>query len=268
MHNHIDQILAWTRDAKLFLESYSEPILSDADTCSYYRQKSKKNVPVKKIEAPVIPKKAIPPPPIPTPVAITAPVVATPLPLPLPKIELPPEPAPKRTEKSAAPLAKMFAKIAPELAVFGEIPSDAIAKKIRDRWKTKNQSTPITVIYFQENPEQKQLLEQIARALDVYFGPAKLLFVETIEREKEWKAFLSVDDLKLVIACDYTLWQLPNLMQFYKETPAQKTRQLGEKQLFMLPDLSLYLKDPLLKRSLWKALCQTLSSLPSPSTKN
>jgi len=71
--------------------------------------------------------------------------------------------------------------------------------------------------------------------------------------------------LKLIIVCDYTLWQLPNLMQFYKETPAQKTRQLGEKSLFLLPDLSLYLKDPLLKRSLWKALWPMLLSL---STKN
>jgi hypothetical protein len=43
-------------------------------------------------------------------------------------------------------------------------------------------------------------------------------------------------------------------MHFYKETPAQGTRTLGNIPLFLLPDLSLYLKDPLLKRSLWKAL--------------
>jgi hypothetical protein len=79
---------------------------------------------------------------------------------------------------------------------------------------------------------------------------------------------LTSSELKLVIICDHTLWQLQNLRHFYKETPAQNYRQLGDKHLLMLPDLSLYLKDPLLKRSLWKALCQTISSLPSPSTKN
>jgi hypothetical protein len=154
------------------------------------------------------------------------------------------------------------------MPLLQEIPSDAIAKKIANRWKTKNQIAPITVICYQENPEHRQLLEQIVKALDVYFGPAKLLIADAVEREKEWKTFLSAVDLKLVIACDYTLWQLQNLCPFYKEIPAQKYRQLGEKPLFLLPDLSLYLKDPLLKRSLWKALCQMISSLPSPSTKN
>jgi hypothetical protein len=65
--------------------------------------------------------------------------------------------------------------------------------------------------------------------------------------------------LKWVIVCDYSLWQLRGLMQFYKETPAQGTRMLGNVPIFLLPDLSLYLKDPLLKRSLWKALCQKFS---------
>jgi hypothetical protein len=48
-------------------------------------------------------------------------------------------------------------------------------------------------------------------------------------------------------------------VQFYKEIPSQGIRTLGKIPLFLLPDLSLYLKDPLLKRSLWKALCQKIS---------
>lgn len=195
---------------------------------------------------------------------------------------------------------QLFASIAPELSILKEIPHDAIAKKINTRWKTKNQIAPITLLYFQEIPEQKLLLEQIAKALDVYFGPAKLISAEAIEREKQWEAMVTSAELQLVICCDYTLWQLSGLMRFYKETPVVRkesltnvklhsgeqegiigvareandgnhrlsaiNRQLGNKPLFLLPDLSLYLKDPLLKRSLWKALCQTLSPLLS-STK-
>ncbi|MES2273555.1 MAG: hypothetical protein V4487_05150, partial [Chlamydiota bacterium] len=134
------------------------------------------------------------------------------------------------------------------------------ARKIASRWKTKNKTAPISLLSFQEPPEQKALLEQIALALDVCFGPARLIHAETVEKENQWEAFLSVPDLKIAIVCDYSLWQMKGLMHFYKENPTAGTRQLGSTPVFLLPDLSLYLKDPLLKRSLWKALCQKISS--------
>lgn len=199
-----------------------------------------------------------------------------PQPKPSPKIEPPPPPEPKVEIKPAVVIKQeeppepkpvvnlssvrnILSVVAPELAIINEIPSDAIAKKISERWKTKNQTAPISILLYQEPPEQRALLEAIAKAVDVYFGPAKIVYAEGIEKEKQWEAFLSVADLKMVIVCDYTLWQLNHLMNFYKETPAQGMRMLGNVPLFLLPDLSLYLKDPLLKRSLWKALCQKFS---------
>jgi len=148
----------------------------------------------------------------------------------------------------------VMSKAAPELHILTEVPSDAMALKIASRWKTKNLSAPITLLSYQEIPEQKALLEQITLALDVHFCPTKLVSAETIEKEQQWETFLSVDELRLIITCDYTLWQMPGLLKFYKDSPSR--RQIGEKDLFLLPDLSLYLKDPLLKRSLWKALYQ------------
>jgi hypothetical protein len=185
---------------------------------------------------------------------------------PKPVAEPPPAPKPKpviQEEKEVVPqvvdfkpLVSVLKKIAPELAIFPEIPSDAIAKKLSERWKTKNQTAPISILCWQEPKEQRELLEQIARAIDVYFGGAKIIDAALIEKEKQWETFLSVAQLKMVIVCDYTLWQLNHLRQFYKETPG---RTLGNVPLFLLPDLSLYLKDHLLKRSLWKALCQKFS---------
>ena len=258
----IHSTLEWIRDAKLFLEDCADPILSDPANCDYFRKKVKRTPPpVKKAVEP------LPPPPAP-PVAVYIPPPTPPQ----PKIETPPEvihtPPPPKKRESLNTLRSLFAKIAPECAILDEIPSDALAKKIANRWKTKNQIAPITLISYQENPDQRLLLEEIVKALDVYFGPATILAADPIEQAKDWKTFLSATELKLVILCDYTLWQLQNLRTFYKETPAQNHRQLGDKPLLMLPDLSLYLKDPLLKRSLWKALCQTISSLPSLSTKN
>ncbi len=155
---------------------------------------------------------------------------------------------------------QVFVRVFPQFPLIDEIPSDAIAVKIANRWKTKNKTAPISILVLHEPPEQKALLEQVAVALDVSFGSARVIAAEPIEKEKQWEAFLSVSDLKCIVVCDYTLWQLNGLMAHYKENPTQGSRALGSVPLFLLPDLSLYLKDPQLKRSLWKALCQKLSS--------
>lgn len=157
-------------------------------------------------------------------------------------------------------LFTLFQKIAPHISTFTEIPNDAIAKKIATRWKTRNQTAPISILSFHEQPKQKALLLEITKAIDIYFGPARLIEADPIEKEKQWDTFLTDPNLKVIIACDYTLWQLENLMRSYKENSFEQTRMLGNIPLLLLPDLSLYLKDPLLKRSLWKGLCQKLSS--------
>lgn len=166
---------------------------------------------------------------------------------------------PPRPKLDFSLVRNVLSVVAPELAILNEIPNDEMARKVSQRWKTKNQTAPISVLCYQEPPEQRALLEGIVSALDVCFGPAKLIFAEPIEKEKQWETFLGVAELKMVIVCDYTLWQLHGLMQSYKEIPSQGVRTLGNVPLFLLPDLSLYLKDPLLKRSLWKALCQKFS---------
>lgn len=201
-------------------------------------------------EAPKPPEKAPPPPPK----APEQVVEAQKLPSKQP-------PLPKKAPADFSHLRNVLSKAAPELTIVDEIPSDAVAIKIAERWRTKNQSAPISILTYQEQTEQRALLEQISRAIDVYFGPAKIVDAAKIESDKQWGAFLSVKNLKMIVVCDYTLWQLGHLMEHYKEVPANKTRVLGKVPLFLLPDLSLYLKDPLLKRSLWNALKQKCQHL-------
>lgn len=187
------------------------------------------------------------------------------------KVELkepPPKPAPTPISREPLPiledsfsdLRKIWAKINPNSPLLDALPDDELAKKIASRWKTKNAAAEISILSYHEPPAQKALLEQIAKAINILLKPAQIVLAEPIEKEKQWEAFLAVPHLKWTIACDYTLWQLGGLMQHYRENPSQKARHLGQIPVFLLPDLSLYLKDPLLKRSLWKALCQTLCS--------
>jgi hypothetical protein len=235
-------------------------ILASPEDAQYFRNHYKKSGPP--------PKKTEPVPPRATPPVIVVPPVEVVIKqAPIPQQEAPPPPAWRQEPLATATetldpssFKSLFAKIAPGMPILEQIPSDATAKKIGERWKTRNQTAPLSILYCNEPPEQKMLLEEIAKALDVYFGPARLVAAETIEKEKQWEAFLAVPALKMIFACDYTLWQLQDLMRFYKETPAAGTRTLGNIPLFLFPDMTLYLKDPLLKRSLWKAICAKLSS--------
>lgn len=246
MHSFLKDLLA-------HIEEQGPVVFASESDANYFRKA------YRKIEAPVV-----------KPVVIEAPKPASP-PLPTPKPVAAPPPAsklsPEPVHKPSLPtpivnftsVRNILSIVAPELAIIDEIPSDDFAKKLSLRWKTKNQTAPLSILVYQESAEQRALLESIAKALDVYFGPAKLVNAEGIEKAKQWEIFLSVKELKMIIACDYTLWQLSSLMQFYKETPAQNSRLLGNVPLFLLPDLSLYLKDAQLKRSLWKAICQKCS---------
>ena len=236
-------------------------VLVSAEDALYFRKMAKPPAAAKKTTEPIVlPVIELPPPPKPVVIVeVPAPPELTPL-----KVPSPPKPVlaePPIVERvSFEDVRKIVAKIAPELPILDDIPNDAIAKKIAQRWKTKNQTAPISILLLNEPSHQKTLLEQMAKALDVYYGPARVINAESIEKEKQWETFLSVPELKLIIACDSTLWQLTHLMSFYKENPAQGTRYLGSIPIFLLPDLSLYLKDPLLKRSFWKALFQNISS--------
>ncbi|OGN55876.1 MAG: hypothetical protein A3D96_00310 [Chlamydiae bacterium RIFCSPHIGHO2_12_FULL_44_59] len=191
-------------------------------------------------------------------------IPSSPTPLPVQKLlspETPLAPPPQKPHTNPSPLRNILSLVAPGLQVLNDIPRDEMALKISERWRTKNQSAPLSILLFQEPLEQRSFLEQIARALDIYFGPAKTVQAEKIEKEKQWGTFLSVESLKMVVVCDYTLWQLNHLMEYYKEVPASGIRTLGKVPLFLLPDLALYLKDPLLKRSLWNALSQKCQHL-------
>ena len=231
------------------LEEAGPFVLASSEDANYFRKTlSTKKTTEKQVEPVVLQVK--PPPPLPQ----------------VPTLEkkgeevkekalLPPS-LPPKAPSDFSTVRRILSVVSPELSILDEIPNDEIAVKISERWKTKNQSAPISILLYQEPPEQKALLEQITTAIDIHFGPAKIVHAEKIEKDKQWGAFLSVADLKMVIVCDYTLWQLNQLMEFYKEVPANRSRVLGKVPLFLLPDLSLYLKDPQLKRSLWNALRQ------------
>ncbi|MDE3055266.1 MAG: hypothetical protein KGI80_01005 [Verrucomicrobiota bacterium] len=145
-------------------------------------------------------------------------------------------------------------KVLPHLAIIEQIPSDAMAKKIANLWKAHALAAPISILFGEEPPQHQFFLKELASALTVYYGEATLVSAEALEKEKEWEHFLTTDSLRFILLSHTTLWQLTGLRSFYKEMPGSGVRLLHKTPLFLLPDLSLYFKDPLLKQTLWGAI--------------
>lgn len=141
-----------------------------------------------------------------------------------------------------------------------EIPSDQIAKKIKNSWQIEQNIPPIIILSFNEQEKSRAFLQAIADAISQHLAPARVLSGPQIEKEKKWDIVLKTKGLRLVIASDYGLYLLPELMKCYKETPKQAKHYLYQTPLLLLSDLTLYLKQPQLKPLLWKAICNEFNA--------
>jgi hypothetical protein len=167
---------------------------------------------------------------------------------------------PKIFEDDLSDIKNTVQKIFPDLNIVNSL-DDKIAKQKAKKYKLKNIASPITILAYKENERHYRFLEKIATALDVYFYPTKVVSAYNLEKENRWNDFLSENDILLIIASDYTIFELANLRTYYKENPIKGEKYLKNRALFLLPDISLYFKEPTLKASLFKALKQKLINL-------
>jgi hypothetical protein len=163
----------------------------------------------------------------------------------------PPTPPPTSSKEN---FCKLMQKIDPHLTLHDTIPDDQRAKRVNKSWQLKG-SIPDIPILFKGEVEHRILLQNIAKAIEIHFAPSRIIDIEKVEK---WDAFLQPPHLKLIIVPDSVLWSAKALLPFYKEKPQERKHFLGNTPLLLLPDLSLYFKDPSLKRSLWNVICQML----------
>ncbi|MBI5346734.1 MAG: hypothetical protein HZB76_06305 [Chlamydiae bacterium] len=163
-------------------------------------------------------------------------------------------------EDSFEDLKKIVGKIAPNLAIQNPL-DDKKAKQLSQKWKVNNEVFPISVLAYKEDERTYKFLIELSKALDVCFYPSKVVFAYQLEKENQWDIFLSSKELKMIIAQTYMIAELNNLRGFYKEFPQERTSFLKEVPLFLMADAHLYLKEPLLKPSLFKTLKQKISTI-------
>lgn len=172
-------------------------------------------------------------------------------------------PLPSPEEDDIEAIRLQLSKSIPEIKFHTSIPSDDKAKQISEAWKYKNIIEPIVLLSYKENEKLLKFLFQLRRSLSAYFLPAKIISATILEKENQWEQFLSSKNLRLILLSDVALWQLPRLKAHFRQDP-QKQSFLQNTPLILLPDLSLYLQEPLLKASLWSGLQQTINTLHIP----
>jgi len=153
----------------------------------------------------------------------------------------------------------LFSKIAPEISLILELPDDTEAKKVLKQYAQKNKISEIILFYENEKNEEKEFLEKLAAAISSHFSECMLKNLQDLKNGKQLEDYLDSPSLKWVVIQEKTLQTNPLLWGFYKKETEQK-HQLKEKNLFLIPDIEHYLKNPSLKASLWQSLKQTFSS--------
>jgi len=171
------------------------------------------------------------------------------------------EEKPPIIEDNFSDIKQSFPKVFPNIKIVETILDDKIAKQKAQKYKLKNIAAGITILAYRENEKHYRFLEKLSIALNIYFYPSKVVSAYLMEKENNWDLFLSENDIFLIISSDYTIFELSNLRKYFRENPAKQEKYLKDIPLFLLPDISIYLKEPTLKSSLFKALKQKITNL-------
>ena len=87
---------------------------------------------------------------------------------------------------------------------------------------------------------EKNFLENISKAIDLYLYPSRVVPAGPIEKKGGWETFLGAKGLKLILAIDYSIFDLPLLMKHYKEYPSQNQTLLGDTPFYAPRSYSLF----------------------------
>lgn len=118
----------------------------------------------------------------------------------------------------------------------------------------------VVLFSFREGKESDLFLQNMARALHIYFSSSSILDMKKWEKElQNFTPFFQEAEAKLFIA-SHALCKKTQLLPFLKENPTSSERFLGNGKLLLLPTFSTYFHDPMQKKELWKTLCTLLNS--------
>lgn len=170
------------------------------------------------------------------------------------------EPFAQPIEADFNDLKKIIAERYPNQPLKDKLPCDAHAKAIKDEWQKEILIPSVLILSFTDLPQHLDFLNSLAMAIGKQLAPASVFSADRLENDKGWESILSKDSLRLIIASGHSLNSNKELMKHHREAPKEAKHYLGKIPLFLLADISVYIKNPRLKIPLWADLKKTLGS--------
>lgn len=188
----------------------------------------------------------------------------TPPPVPAEKPKLTPKAKPIALSQSTkevapqnmSPFLSFMQRSFPHTRLHTQPLQDKRAQAVRLAYQDRQNLSSVPLLYDASLLPFRPLLENIAKAISLVFTPSRLLDITSMHSSDSWQTLLEAENVTLTLVPDSILASYPKLASLVDEAGAHAL--LGPHPLLHLPDLSLYQKDPLLKRSLWETLCQKL----------
>ncbi|NBO24030.1 MAG: hypothetical protein EBU93_02170 [Chlamydiae bacterium] len=141
-----------------------------------------------------------------------------------------------------------------ELKIYDDLPDDKEAKLLAKLYENKSIFKECVILYEPSLKKGGSLLHSLTQAIEKRFTSCQLLSIEEIEEKEQLDILLKDKKIRLFICTQDLLWHHPKLLSHYIETTGSSIKRIGTKDLVVLLNLEYYLKDPLLKRSLWNQL--------------
>lgn len=163
------------------------------------------------------------------------------------------------SQKAVAPLGDPFeevrrfmAPVQEQVRLVAEPPDDTLAQKIAHQWQYRLKNLEAVVLCLGEEGESRRFLQHVARAIDLYLMPCRLIPYE------KWTEGEELPKLKWILASEQALKRHPKLGARI-DFQAKPKPLLEDKSLLLLGDISAYLNTPSLKATLWETLVKNLS---------
>lgn len=226
------------RDIKWHLKDhYDESFLVEVNKCDPVRPKMPE--PLAAVNAPIS-KPFIPPPQAPSP-----------NPPPTKTVASAPKPPPLPRTFDAEPIKFESNYHFTEVKLFYQLNAPNIAlKPVPEEIKKGIETKKGVILLLSFSTHHLAFLKNVAKAIENKFNLA--CTVELVDEKYIWKE----RGFKKVIASEYGV-------DAYFKSHLKEEGCLGNTPLIALPDLTQYLNEPHLKRTLWQELCQELRKLSS-----
>lgn len=248
-------------------------IPSTQETCTYFKPKNE----IQANPYPFKPKEPSTPeePPLRITPKPTLPPIQKPLPPPNRKLPTPPQPPSNEPKKSnelqtlgftlePMPEGKaldlndfrnLYTSRFPNNPILDQPLEDHEAHQSSSQQEVSGQYPEVVLLSFSGNPKISAFLQNLARAIQLRWKlRSNVIAAHQWEQEKAWDGLLSNGGTKLILASDYGLQTLPELLKHYKEAPKQGNHFLGNKPLLLLSDITVYMRETQLKQTLWQAI--------------